>query len=137
MSHPAPERHLVSLPQLWFGVFGAPVVWALQFTILYAAMVNYCYPGRTPRITADLAESSALSVELSVLAIMVAAVAGLVAWKNWRTTRHQWRGTEQQMPEIGEGRTRFMAMSGMMLSTLFLLAILLNGFAMLQYGRCW
>jgi hypothetical protein len=66
------------------------------------------------------ARGVALTVELIAVAICV--VAGLVAWRNWRRTRAEKEGSGYHLIESGDGRSRFMAMVGMICSGLFLLA---------------
>jgi hypothetical protein len=135
MSHPA--LHRASLPQIWFGLFGAPLVWAVQFAILYALLARACYPGLAPRQWMDVETRASLPLILTAVATAVAALSALIAWKNWRAAGRERRGSVEGLLAIGEGRTRFMALSGLMLSLLFLFAILLNGVVMLQLHRCW
>ncbi len=50
----------------------------------------------------------------------------MTAWKSWRATREEEGGEQEELLEVGEGRTRFMALAGMLLSALFGLAVLFN-----------
>jgi hypothetical protein len=63
----------------------------------------------------------AAAVEAASLAICLAA--GGLAWRNWRRTRDEKPGSAHQLIASGDGRTRFLAMAGMLVSALFLIAI--------------
>jgi hypothetical protein len=47
----------------------------------------------------------------------------LVSWRNWQISGAEKAGSALHLLEGGDGRTRFMAMVGMISSGLFLLAV--------------
>ena len=59
-------------------------------------------------------------------AIAICVLAGIVATRNWRLTREEKPGSAHHLIEAGDGRTRFMAMVGLLCSGLFGLAVLLS-----------
>jgi hypothetical protein len=60
---------------------------------------------------------------ISVAGIVLAIVGGLVAWRSWRRTREERPGSAHHLLDRGDGRTRFMAMCGILTSVLFLVAL--------------
>jgi hypothetical protein len=60
-----------------------------------------------------------LAVSLAALAVGGGAVA--VAARSWRATRGETGGGRHRALETGEGRTRFMALAGLLTGLLFLL----------------
>jgi hypothetical protein len=121
--HPAPHRQKVSLVTLLFGVFAAPVAWNLQLLIDSALSGHVCYPQDTPLSgIGDTARS--WTVGIDVLCLVLALVALVVSIRSWREVRGEKSGGGHHLLDAGEGRTRFMAMLGILNSCLFLLAIL-------------
>ncbi len=124
-AHPSPHRDRVGPWATWFGILGAPVGWALQQLVNPAILAHGCYPNDTPLSISiwSIAQSVTTGVEAAALVICLAA--GLVAWRNWRRTREEKPGSGKHLMEGGDGRTRFLAMVGMICSGLFLIAVLL------------
>ncbi len=137
-AHPAPARHAVGLPALWFGLFGAPAAWTLQELSSYVLMSHACLPSMTPLRDAGSGAPWTIALIVSVVAIAVGASAGLVGYRSWRRTwpAEDGGGAEAEQLEVGEGRARFMAFSGILLSTVFLLNLLMNAVVLLVVPPC-
>lgn len=143
--HPAPARREVRLSTLWFGLVGAPAAWSVQTLVNLPLSAHACYPRLTPLsapMTAGL-RGIAFVVSLAALALCLAAAA--VAWRTWWRTRgeHQQgsgRGREHQpssaLLETGEGRTRFMALAGVLTSITFLVVSAANTAAIFLVSPC-
>jgi hypothetical protein len=102
---------------LWFGILGAAAAWAAQLSLGDMVAELGCEAG---------GPSTAIQVALlviSALATVVAAWALVVAW----------RANVELRDATGEGvpveRASFMALAGVLSSSLFLLLIVLGGFA--------
>jgi hypothetical protein len=103
---------------LWFGVLAGPVAWAARFTASYALVGPACATGAwwpLPLLTAA--------------GVLVTAVAGLVAWRAWRSFPDADGGAVF-------GRRRFMAFAGVSLSVLFIIVTLAESLPMLWIGPC-
>jgi hypothetical protein len=121
--HPAPARHLVSPGLLFFALAAAPAAWLSQTVAGMAIARHACYPKNAPLTFPAFGYAHGLlSVILAGAALIAlcAVVASVIAWKR---TRKEARGNSHTLVEIGEGRTRFLAMCAMILSIGFSIAI--------------
>ena len=125
-AHPAPQRGAVSSGALWFALFGAPAAWSVQLLVSYALSSHSCFPRRVPLTAPTLEALPAWELGVAVAALVVALAAGGVAIHAWRATRAEGEGSEHRLLETGEGRTRFMAFAGVLVSGLFALGVVLN-----------
>ncbi|BBA32902.1 uncharacterized protein sS8_0937 [Methylocaldum marinum] len=94
---------------LWAGLLAGPAAWALHLQTSYSITPFFHGPGST------------LALYLVTLAALaIAAAGGLIARRNWQRAGAAWPG--------GEGgviaRSRFMALSGMIISAYFFVIIL-------------
>ena len=135
-AHPSPARAQASLASSWFALLAAPHAWALQLLIGSAITGYACYPHDAPLAAPiwDGMRAVLYLVEAACVALCVAG--GWVAWRNWRRTRHEKPGSGRRLVEGGDGRTRFMAMSGLMISALFLVAIVFSSVQLIVLGAC-
>lgn len=136
LAHPAPARHLVGPAALWFGLFGAPAVWSVQLMLGYALAAHACYPEMTPRLVPVIPGLWALELVISLVALAIGAGAAVVAIRSWRAARPRREAAEARLLEVAEGRVRFMALAGVLVSMLFLLGILANGLPLFLVGAC-
>jgi hypothetical protein len=137
-AHPAPARHRASLAALWFGLFGAPAAWSVQMLADYSTNAHGCYPRLypLPSPTMGAARMTLVLSLVSAAAVLIGIAALVVALRSYMATRPEWRGVAHELLEVGEGRTRFMALSGVMLSALFLLASLVHAASVLLLAEC-
>jgi hypothetical protein len=132
VSHPAPHRGRVGLAALLFGIAAAPAAWNAQLLFSVALSGHACYP-RNKLLAAPLWSGLwSILLAISVLAI----VGGLVAWRSWRRTRKERPGSAHHLLESGDGRTRFMAMCGILTSVLFLVALVFGTAALFLVPLC-
>jgi hypothetical protein len=122
-THSAPAEHAVPLGALWFGLFGAPVVWSIQLMLNFALVAHSCFPASEPRTTPIFGGLGFTVTLVSVVALVIALAAGTTAWRSWRATRR-------------EGRTRFMAIAGMLVSGLFVLGVVMNSIPLFLVSLC-
>jgi hypothetical protein len=134
--HPAPHRHKVSLVALGFGLAAAPIAWAAQTIFGYALSSRACFPGDTPRSAPLFYGAVPIAIEINIIAILVAAVAAAIAYRSWRVTRDEDDGRLHHLVEVGEGRTRFLALCGMLTSLGFLGAIIFASVAIVLVPLC-
>jgi hypothetical protein len=135
-THPAGRRGVASLPILWFGIFGAPAAWVLQTIVDYSLVSHYCFPGQSPVRSPSFSGVRGTGLVVSSVVILVALVAMTSAFRSWRATRHGHSAEHHELLEVGEGRTRFMAFAGVLLSAVFLFAVLMNALPLITNSVC-
>jgi hypothetical protein len=134
--HPGPRRGVVPLPALWFGIFGAPAAWALQLIADYSLVAHYCYPSDAPVHAPAFGALRGVGLAVSAIVIVVVLLALATAFRSWRETRHGHDAEHHQLAEVGEGRARFMALAGILLSFVFLFAVLMNALPLITSSLC-
>jgi hypothetical protein len=108
--------------QLWIGVLGSAIVWAIQLQTSYAMVPWACSSGHRWMLPV-----------VSFAFLVVAAVPGLIALSIWRKTSSPRRSERESR---FQGRRRFMAMLGMMDSAVFFLLILAQGLPVFFIHPC-
>ena len=121
--HPAPNRGEASLLALWTGLALGPAAWFVQLTLETMLLSNACYPGDVAFVGA-LPGLYAVVLVIDMVALAVVALAALVAWRTWRRTVREKSGGGHRLMASGDGRTRFMAMSGMIASGMMAMAVI-------------
>ena len=120
--HPSPHRDRVGPWAMWFCILGAPVAWSLQQLVNAPLFAHGCYPKDVPISSPIWTNAGSVALAVELIAIVVSVAAMLLAWRNWGRTRAEKEGSGHHLIEAGDGRTRFMAMVGLICSGLFLLA---------------
>ncbi len=143
--HPAPARGNVALWTLWFGFLGAPLGWTLQTLANTAVASHGCYPQLYPLSSPMTGAMRGILFVISIVAIVAGVAALAVSFSTWRRTNseHQEKSGEGARHnqstaalETGEGRTRFMALSGVLTSIVFLVVILAHTVAVFVVTPC-
>ena len=134
--HPAPRRGIVPLSALWFGLFGAPAAWALQTIADYSVVAHYCYPSDTPLHAPTFGAARGVGFAVSAIVLVVVLLALGTAFRSWREIRHGHAAEHHELAEVGEGRARFMALAGILLSFAFLFAVLMNTVPLITNSLC-
>lgn len=114
--HPAPYRGHVGLSTLWFGLLAPPAAWSIQIVVSYSLASLVCFPHDTP-LAAPVFTGTwwiLLAINAAALAATVAAI--LVAYRAWHASlRDRPSDSAASALESGAGRSRFMAISGILL----------------------
>lgn len=119
VQHPSPLRHKAPFWLVNAGLFAAPGAWTLQLLVSYVLNGDKCTAGR----------SGALPIEptamlLAVIGIVAVATAFLGLWaahRTWRLTRQEGPGDHHEGLTTGTGRTRFLGLSGIVSSSIFII----------------
>jgi hypothetical protein len=94
---------------LWFGVLAGPAAWKLQLVLNYTLVPYACWQ-----------DMAFLNHVASLVTFLLSLLGGWVSWRSWEATG---RGFDL---ELGGpvGRSRFMAISGLIFSVYFAIVIL-------------
>jgi hypothetical protein len=128
VSHPAPHRGRAEASALAFGLAAAPLAWVLQLVIGYGVASHVCFPADNPvtGVPPDLDTVWWVLLAVELIAGVIALAGAATAYGSWRATREEASGEAHHMIEAGEGRTRFLALWGLMTSFGFLGAIVFS-----------
>ena len=136
-SYPLPQRHSAySRWLLWFGLFGGPASWSIQLLVNYSLAAHFCYPRNVPLSTPTFGGLWMTLIAVSVLMSLTALAAGAAAASIWRKTREGTSGTHESVMGSDAARVRFMAYAGMLVSGLFLFAVLMSAFPLFIVPVC-
>jgi hypothetical protein len=136
--HPAPQRERASAFASAFGLLGGPIAWFVQLCAGYGLASWSCFPkdqrGVTP--VEGVTWSWPTMVALLIASVVIAVAAFLAAYRNFQRTRGEGYGDHAHLVEVGTGRTRFLALWGMVLGAGFAAATVLDAVAFLVLPRC-
>lgn len=135
---PSPHRTRVGLTILLLGLIGGPGAWIAQLLASYIVASRVCYPHDQPLhgIGAESALIWSLLLAINVAALVIALLCASVSYRSWRATRAEQPGSTSHLLEVGEGRTRFIAVVGMLAGLGFCLAILFDTVALFVVPPC-
>lgn len=125
--HPAPARHAVPQGMIVFALAAAPLAWLFQTIANMMVARHACFPKDMPLHAPAFGYASDLIAVVMGAAIIVALAGLAFSIVAWSRTRREAGGDAHALVEIGEGRTRFLAMCALIVSVGFCLAI---GFAL-------
>jgi len=75
-------------------------------------------------------------VVLLIASVVIAIAAFFAAYRNFQQTRDESHGDHTHLMEVGAGRTRFIALWGMLLGAGFAVATVIDAVAFLVLPRC-
>jgi len=126
--HPSPHRDRVSDAALLLALALGPASWAATLMLGYAAASHACYPADTPVATLPPGWNDLRGALVALdIACLGAALLGVgIAHRAWRATRAEKAGSPHALLDVGEGRSRFLALCGVLAGLGFALAIIFN-----------
>lgn len=136
--HPSPHRDRTTILALIFGFAGGPLAWTGQLLVSYGLTSYACYPGPDPR-NAILPGWGLLSPGLTILdaaALAITLAALVVSTRIYARTRAETKGETNALVEIGEGRSRFLALCGLITAGAFAVVIVFNTISLYLVPPC-
>jgi hypothetical protein len=136
--HPAPHAERMSVGEIYFGLFAAPFAWLLQLACGYALASEPCFRAgqRSSVPPVALQWTWPAMIVLTAAAIAISIAAFIVSQRAFERTRREHPGGTQHLMEAGAGRTRFLALWGMVLGAGFAMAAALTAVAYIAVPRC-
>jgi len=134
----APHADRVVRLESFFGLFGGPLAWYLQLCAGYALASQPCFrDGHRMTLPLPALQWTWPAMILAMLAaVAVALLSLLVSWRAFRRIREEPPSGSQHGAEIRAGRTRFLALWGMLLGSAFALAAAMTAVAFITLPRC-
>jgi amino acid transporter len=136
--HPAPHAERVNLGEMFFGVLGGPLAWYLQLCTGYALASAPCFRDGI-RVAAPLPALQwtwPAMIAAMLAGVVIALVALGISWRAFRRTRQETAGGSAHLLERGAGRTRFLALWGVLLGSAFAIAAAITAVAFILLPRC-
>ncbi len=119
---------------LWLGLFFSPVVWSIFHVTGYLISEAAC---RTSFLQFQVGGMSALMLALLALTALTLALLVWNGWWSYRSWRHYAaESPEEEYPLQAYDRDEFMALSGLLLSGLFILLVLLTAYPFFVLNAC-
>ncbi len=110
---------------MWFGLFGAPAAWMIQFVVGLSFTFAACLPA---------GQSRDLPVDAFAIALSTAGVAtGLAAWISAWTVQRATRNGPEAPPA---SRVHFLAVIGTVVSPLFVCIMVMSGLGVVFLDNC-
>ncbi len=132
-----PHEEQVRWLGIAFGLVGGPGAWFMQVCAGYMLANGPCFPHESRRIAPPQGFDwtwPAL-IALLILGVLIATAAFAVSRANWRRTQLG-AATPHDVLNIRAGRTRFLALWGMIYGASFAVATLVNAIAYILLPRC-
>jgi hypothetical protein len=136
--HPAPHAARVKLYESFFGLFGGPLAWFIQLCAGYALATQPCFVdgARASQPLAALHWTWQAMVALMVVAVAASLVSLVLSWGAFKRTALEVGRDQGDLMETGSGRTRFLALWGMVLGGSFAVATAVTAVAFITLPRC-
>ncbi|HEY3851771.1 MAG TPA: hypothetical protein VGL87_12405 [Steroidobacteraceae bacterium] len=137
-THPAPHADRVSAKESCFGLLAGPLAWFAQLSCGYALASGPCFRSgyRLSAPPSDLHWTWPAMVLLTAVAVAISLAGFMVSMRIFRRTRDETHGGPHHLMEVGAGRTRFLALWGMVLGAGFALAAAITAVAFVAVPRC-
>lgn len=135
---PVPQADHVPFHESFFALFGGPVAWFLQLCGGYALASQPCFihgdRSWLPAIGSQWTWPAMITLMLT--AVMVTLLALAISWRAYRRTHDKSPSAVQFLMEVDAGRTRFLALWGIVLAAGFACATSLTMIAFVLLPRC-
>ncbi len=121
-------------------LFGAPTAWVMQMSLTEPIAAYACYPHQVPLPAPLWVELSLILAIISLVCLAAGLFSGYIAWAFWRqtdSTRAAVAGTNHGRGAVVDaGQNHFLAMIGLMSSSLFIIAIIFTCCAVFLVAPC-
>lgn len=125
---------------LLFGLAAGPAAWIIHLLLDYGLSSYACYPADQPHLRAPPPGWAAEKPVLAAITLACLVLAGLglwTSWLNWRNTREEQIKGPHHVIEVGEGRSCFLSLCGMLTSAGFAIAIAVSAASIVRVPSCW
>lgn len=120
-----------STGRLWFGLLGGAVAWAAHLLLSYLLVEITCATSLPGFTLLGFNGSAVMLLALTLLSVLVALAAALVAYQDWRRFKGSARGAQMLRNASSD-----LSLIGFLLSGLFVLIILIEGLPIFFLRAC-
>lgn len=124
--HPAARRHHFRLICLLIAVLAPPAGWSMHLIVNYASASRACFPDGTPQSGPSTQSLWLLLITIDIVSLAISGVAAALAYRSWKTSAAEMAEHASPMVETGEGRTRFLAIWGLLIGVGFFVAVIFD-----------
>jgi hypothetical protein len=137
IGHPAPHREAGPPLLFLFALFGAPAAWLIELLIGFAVTSYTCDMHQTRgSLAAVPAWVTPVIAVVNILALLIGALALLAGVVLLRRTQGEHEARSGEPIDVGEGRTRVLAVWAIVGSIIFIVALLTNTFSLSLVSIC-
>jgi hypothetical protein len=130
------DTRVPGVARLFAGMVLAPLAWALEILVGYALAAHACYPAVAALATPTWSGLRAVVDGVSIALWLLLFAGAAIAWSNWKATRPQSNVEPHRIIQSGDGRPRFMALCGVVVSGLFAVVLLFTSVGILWVPSC-
>jgi hypothetical protein len=130
------DTRVPGVARLFAGMVLAPLAWALEILIGYALAAHACYPTDVALAAPTWSSLRTIVEGVSAALWLLLFVGCVIAWTNWKATRPQSDAKADKVNQSGDGRPRFMALCGVIVSGLFAIVLLFTSVGILWVPSC-
>jgi hypothetical protein len=121
-------------------LFGAPIAWVIQMSLSEPIAAYACYPHQVPLPAPLWVELPLILAMISLVCLAAGLFSGYIAWAFWRQTDVTGAAVAEthhgQGAVVDGGQNRFLAVIGLMSSSLFIIAIIFTCCAIFLVPPC-
>jgi hypothetical protein len=121
-------------------LFGAPIAWVIQMSLSEPIAAYACYPHQAPLPAPLWVEVSVILGAIGLVCLAAGLLSGYVAWIFWRQADGKAAAVaetnDSRSAVVDEGQDRFLAMTGLLSSSLFVIAIIFTCCAVFLVAPC-
>jgi hypothetical protein len=135
---PSPERARVAHSMLLLGLIGGPAAWFAQLVASFVLASRVCYPHDLPLrgLPQDWPAVWSALLPINLVSLAVALACAGLSYRSWSATEGEKPGSAPHLMEVGEGRTRFIALVGILAGLGFATAILFETLVLFVVPPC-
>ncbi|MEO9133206.1 MAG: hypothetical protein ABI240_18620 [Sphingomonas sp.] len=137
IGHPSPHRTKVAVPWLLAGLAVPPAAWAFEMLVGFGISSNACPLTANAIAHIGFTGEKSLLIVLQLACLAAVITSGLMSRRHWRKVRGEKADNEHSHLTLGEGRTRFLALTGMLTAGAFAIAIVFNLLEPILIPLCW
>jgi hypothetical protein len=137
MSQATPSRQEGSSWMFWLQLLAGPILWSIHFIVSYLLVEAFCRMGWNFNLL-GFPGLSVIVVVFTVLALLGVAMFGMRSYRSWRNLNRDLSMRDQirETSQWSEGPVEFVYLSGLLLSVLFGVTILVVGIPALFLRPC-